>query len=129
MILPEGDHAAQEFRAAEQGTIGCGGAADDDVIAAAGGGVATVLGEFLRGEAVGFGFGGNGFVYLFEFVPISGGWKIDFDDTGVGCNAEGLQTGIGGRRVAFEPDGLFEMSAGVFDSGDEIEIVSASLGA
>ena len=63
MVLPEGDHGAEEVGAAEQwALVEDGGAAEDDVAATAGGEVGAVVGELSGDEAVAGG-------------PLRRGWR------------------------------------------------------
>ena len=48
---------------------------------------------------------------------------VDFDHAGIGRHFQHGDAGIGGRRVAFEHHRHFEISGGVFDGGDQVEIV------
>ena len=106
-----------------KGAVGNGGAAEDDVAAAAGGEMAAVVGELAGDEAVVEGFLGEEGVDLLELIPVAGGGEVDLEDAGVGGEREGAQAGVGRRGVALDPDGLLEVHAGVFDGGDEVEVV------
>src|ERR1035441_4333313 len=69
------------------------------------------------------GFLGKNSVDLFQLIPVAGGRQVYFEKSGVGGKAEGAQALVGRRWVAFEPDGHLQVLAGVFDCGDEVEVV------
>ena len=105
------------------GRIGRGGAADDDVIAAAGAGVAAVEHEFFGSEPAEMGFFVERGGVVNQFIPVCGGLGVDFDDAGIGGDPDLVEAVIVRRSVAFDEDGKLEILGGVFDGGEQVEII------
>ena len=97
--------------------------ADHDMAAAAGGDVAAIVGEFFSGQPIMARFFEEHCVDLFEFVPIARGRQVDFQDAGIGSDAERSQSWIGRRRIALQPHRLVQILARILDGGEQIEIV------
>ena len=123
MILPVGDERAEQIRTAQHGRIAGRVAANEDVVAAAGAGVASIHHELLGAEPCLAGFLVENGGAVHEFVPRLAGVQIDFDHAGVGRDFQHVETRITRWCVAFDGDGRSELGGGVFDGGDEFEIV------
>ena len=121
MILPERNHAAQQIGAPQDRAVFKGSSADDDVAAASSGVAVAAEVVFLRDESIFAGFAIKQHVDVFEFVPITGGRKVDFKHTGVGSDAERAQSRIGSRSIALYPDGHLQIATRVFNGTDQIE--------
>jgi hypothetical protein len=96
VVLPIGDHARQEVRAAQKRAVRRCHAAEHDVVAAAGAEVPAVEPEFFRAEADAGGLlvdrrrDGDG------LLPGGRRMHVDLDDAGVGCHLDASETGIVG---------------------------------
>ena len=105
MVLPIGDDAAQQIRAAQERAVGGLAGAEHDMVAAAGAGVAAVDHEFLGAEPglpsllvkrLGDGDG---------FIPVRGGVNVHLDDAGVGRDLDDVETAVGWRMIPFDVNG------------------------
>ena len=123
MILPERHHAAQQIGTAQKGAVHDSGPADHDVAAAAGSDMAAVVGEFFSGQPVFARFLKEHRVDSFEVVPIARGWKVYFQNSRVGSNAERPQPRIGRRSVALQPHRFVQVLAGIFDGREQVKII------
>ena len=123
MVLPESDQAAKKVWTTEQRAVGDRCSANDDVAATSGGLEFTIPCEFADGKAVVEGLFVEEGVDGLELVPIFRGRQVDFEDSGIGSDAEVQYARVGRRCVTFEPDRHLEMPAGIFDGGDDVEII------
>ena len=128
MVLPEGDHAAKQIWTAQEGTVSWSNAAKDDVIATAGSGVTAVVFKFFGGEARQAGFFVDGIGDSFQFAPVACRRNVDFNDSGIRSDFQFVQARIIRRRVAFHPNGNIQVGTGVFDGGDQIQIIRQARG-
>ena len=123
MILPEGHHASQQMRAAQDRTVQDSRSTDYDVAAAASRNLAAAVFEFLGSQPIAAGFFVEHRVSGFELVPIVGRRQIHFQHAWVGSDAERAQARVGRRSVALNPHWHFQVAACVFNRADEIKIV------
>ena len=118
MMLPVGDQAHQQIRPAQAGRVGRAGGAQRDVVAAAGAGVAPVEHEFLGAEARQARLFVKRLGVRHQLRPACRRMNVDFDDAGVGRDAEFLEARVGRRRIAFEAHREFQVGGGGFDGGE-----------
>ena len=123
MVLPVFDHAAQQIGTPQKGTVIRSGSANHQVVAAAGPGVLPIEHELLGAQAaLARQFVERGGVFD-QCVPAGRGLDVHFDHAWIGSHFKDGDTGIVGRGITFDQHRHGEMSGGIFDGGDQIEIV------
>ena len=127
MIQPISDHAAKQIGTAQERAVCRRGSAQYKMIAAAGSRMPAVQHEFLGAQArlarifIERGGVGN------QLLPIRGRMHVYFNDAGIGSYFDLPETWIVGRRVAFHHYRHFEMRGGIFNGGQQIDIVFGHL--
>ncbi len=123
MVVPIGDQAAQQVRAAQKRRIDRRRPAEHEVIAAAGSGVPPIEHELLGGKTRLTG----GFVEVRragdELFPAVRGMNVDFDHTRIGGDPESLQARVARRLIAFDDDGMRKGTGGRFHGCHQLQIV------
>src|SRR3990172_10889305 len=109
MVLPIGDEAAEQVRAAEQRAVGGSRAAERDMVAAAGADVAAVQQEFFGAETHGARFVAERENILGKLVPVRRWMDVDFDHPGIGRDVQYLEAWVERRPAAFEPNAEAEL--------------------
>ena len=84
MVVPIGQQAGEQVRAAQEGAVGGGGAAEDEVVAAAGPRMTAIEHELLRRQARVMGGLVEKLGVVLEFVPVMGRVDVDLDDARIG---------------------------------------------
>ncbi|MNZ78927.1 hypothetical protein D3C78_975200 [compost metagenome] len=105
MSLPVQDETLQKVRTAQERAVIGVGTAHDHMVAAAGAGVAAVDHELVGSETRLARFFINGGGDIDTVLPARGGVDVDFDDTGIGRDADDIDTLVMGRRITFDMDG------------------------
>ncbi len=106
VVLPIGDDAAEQVRAAKEGAVGGRGRAEHDVVAAAGAGVAAVDHELLGAEPRQARLLVEHFGDRDGFIPVRRRVDVHLDDAGVGRDLDDVEPPVGRRMIAFDVNGL-----------------------
>ena len=123
MVLPERDHAAQQFRPTQHGAVSCAGAADRDVAATTRGEVSAVIAELALDQPMPVSLFGQQQVQFFQLIPSAGGWQVHLQHARIRRQAEGPYARVRGRRVALDPYRLAEVLGCLLHRGDQIKVV------
>ena len=121
MPLPVGDQTAQQIGAPQEWAVFRAGAAQGDVVAAAGAGVAPVEHEFFRTQPRQPGLLVQYPGPLFQGIPTRGRMNVDFDDTGIGRDRQGMQARVARRRITLQTHRLPQFGRRGLDGGDQLQ--------
>ena len=128
MIVPVGDQALEQVRAAQEGRIVGRRTAKHEMVAAAGAGMATVDHELLGGQASQVRRVIEMRRLLDQLVPALRRMDIDFDDARVGRHAEMRQARVGRRLVAFHDHRQVHFLSGRLDGSNDFQVIVELLG-
>ena len=127
MILPIGDQAFEQVRAAQHRAVLGGRTAQRGVVAAAGTRMPAIDHEFFRSQARQARLLVQRRHVVNQLVPARRRVDIHLDHARVRRDAEQLDARVARRRIALDPDLELELGGGVFDAGDQRQIVLDTL--
>ena len=121
VVLPVGDQAAQEVRAAQQWRVCRRGPAQGEVVAATGPGVGAVLVELLGRQPDVAGVVVEALGQVAQLRPGPGGLDVDLDHARVRGHRKAGDRRVAGQRVALEHDRHAAVGGAVLDHPDQLE--------
>ena len=121
MLLPVGDETLEQIGSPEKRTVCRRAPTQCDVVTAAGSGVASIEHELLGGQAGLPRFLVKNARAVLECFPTFGGMDIHLDHTRIGRHRQRKQARITRRRIALQPNRLFQFGSTGFNGGYQFQ--------